>query len=187
VCIVADLPVHFISLAKCMIVVYFISMKNVVKWKILKKKGIISARSREPHSTLKSSFASFVTIESLTQSNLFDNANVQCWSTQEKWACISIEDRHGQSTSNPKEDSSTKNALATQKINTINGMQTPISSSTQTHMNPWASAMGDSLQFQHRNPLTVSIEDSPTHSECALVHKHEDLQINTVFSEIPNI
>jgi hypothetical protein len=30
---------------------------------------------------------------------------------------------------------------------------------------------GDSLQFQHQNPLALSIQDSPIHSECTLVHK----------------
>jgi hypothetical protein len=41
------------------------------------------------------------------------------------------------------------NALATRKkINTINrNKTTPTQSSTQTHMDLWNSAMGDSLQF----------------------------------------
>jgi hypothetical protein len=64
-------------------------------------------------------------------------------------------------------------ALATRKkINTINRKQTPsIQSSTHTHMDLWNSAMGDSLQFQHRNPPALSIKDSPIHSERTLVHK----------------
>jgi hypothetical protein len=50
-------------------------------------------------------------------------------------------------TAQPKSET---NALATRKINTINRKQTPsIQSSTQTHMDLWNSAMGDSLQFQH--------------------------------------
>jgi hypothetical protein len=76
------------------------------------------------------------------------------------------------------------NELATQKINTINRKQTPpIQSSTQTHMEPWNSAMGDSLQFQYQNPPALSIQDSPIHSERTLVHKqpqiHEDLQMDS--------
>jgi hypothetical protein len=42
---------------------------------------------------------------------------------------------------------------------------------TQTHTDLWNSAMGDSLQFQHRNPTALSIQDSPSHSERTLVHK----------------
>jgi hypothetical protein len=89
--------------------------------------------------------------------------------------------------SQPKRET---NALATRKkINTINVKQTPpIQSSTQTHIDVRNSAMGDSLQFQHRNPSTLSIQDSLIHSERTLVHKnsrtHEDLQMNTVLSEI---
>jgi hypothetical protein len=42
------------------------------------------------------------------------------------------------------------NEMGTRKINTINREQTPpIQSSTQTHMDLWNSATGDSLQFQH--------------------------------------
>jgi hypothetical protein len=45
--------------------------------------------------------------------------------------------------------------------------------------------MGDSLQFQHRNPPVLSIQDSPIHSEYINNHRiHEDLQMNTVLSEI---
>jgi hypothetical protein len=47
---------------------------------------------------------------------------------------------------------------------------------------------GDSLQFRHRFLPALSIQASPIHSECTLVHKHprihEDLQMNTVLSEI---
>jgi hypothetical protein len=58
-------------------------------------------------------------------------------------------------TAQPKNET---NALATWKINVINREQTPpIQSRTQTHMNLWNSAMGDSLQFQHRNPPVLSI------------------------------
>jgi hypothetical protein len=40
------------------------------------------------------------------------------------------------------------NELATRKINIINRKQTsPTPNSTQTHMDLWNSAMGDSLQF----------------------------------------
>jgi hypothetical protein len=46
----------------------------------------------------------------------------------------------------------------------------PIQSSTQTHMDLWNSAMGNSLQFQHRNPPAFSIQDSPINSERTLVH-----------------
>jgi hypothetical protein len=71
-------------------------------------------------------------------------------------------------------------AIAIQKkINTINRKQ--------THMDVWNSATGDSLQLQHRNPPALSVQDSPIHYECTLVHNHrihEDLQINTVLSEI---
>jgi hypothetical protein len=42
---------------------------------------------------------------------------------------------------------------------------------TQTHMDLWYSAMGDSLQFQHRNPTALSIQDSLIHSERTLVRK----------------
>jgi hypothetical protein len=38
-------------------------------------------------------------------------------------------------------------------------------------MDLWNSAMGDSLQFQQRNSPALSIQDSPIHSECTLVHK----------------
>jgi hypothetical protein len=44
-------------------------------------------------------------------------------------------------------------------------------SSVQTHLNLWNSAMGDSLQFQHQNPQELSIQDSPIHSECTWIHK----------------
>jgi hypothetical protein len=58
------------------------------------------------------------------------------------------------------------NALATRKkINTVNRKQTPpIQSSTQTHMDICNSAMGDSLQFQHRNLPATSIQDSLRYS-----------------------
>jgi hypothetical protein len=48
-----------------------------------------------------------------------------------------------------------------------------IQSSTQTHMDLWNSAMGDSFQFQHQNPSALSIQDShcQIHSERTLVHK----------------
>jgi hypothetical protein len=49
------------------------------------------------------------------------------------------------------------------------------------------SAMGDSLQFQHRNPPALSIQDFLINSERTLVNNHrihEDLQMNTVLSEI---
>jgi hypothetical protein len=40
------------------------------------------------------------------------------------------------------------NASATRKINIINRKQTPpTQSSPQTHMDPWTSAMGDSLEL----------------------------------------
>jgi hypothetical protein len=64
------------------------------------------------------------------------------------------------------------NAVATQeKTNTINTKQTPIQSSAQTHVVLWNSTMGDSFQFQHRNPPARSIQDSLIHSEHTLVHK----------------
>jgi hypothetical protein len=64
------------------------------------------------------------------------------------------------------------NALATRRINTINRKQTPsIQSSSQTNMDLWNSALGDSLQFQHQNPLALSIQDSQIHSERTLVRK----------------
>jgi hypothetical protein len=76
-------------------------------------------------------------------------------------------------TAQPKSEG---NALATRKkVNTINRKQTPpIQSSTQTHMALWNSAMGDSRQFQHRNPPALSIQDSPIHSERTLIHKLQD-------------
>jgi hypothetical protein len=59
-------------------------------------------------------------------------------------------------TAQPKSET---NALATQeKANTINRKQIiPIQSSTQTHMDLWNTAMGDNLQFQHRNRPVLSI------------------------------
>jgi hypothetical protein len=46
------------------------------------------------------------------------------------------------------------------------------------------SAMRDSLQFQHRNPPALSIQDSPIHSERTSVHKHpQDPWRSTVLSE----
>jgi hypothetical protein len=52
----------------------------------------------------------------------------------------------------------------------------------------WHSDMGGSRQFQHQNLPALSIQGSPIHSEYSLVinnHRiHEDLQINTVLSEI---
>jgi hypothetical protein len=67
-------------------------------------------------------------------------------------------------TAQPKSET---NALAPwKKINTVNRKQTsPIQSSTQTHMDLWNSAMGDSLHFQHRNLLELSFQDSSIHSE----------------------
>jgi hypothetical protein len=83
-------------------------------------------------------------------------------------ACISIEDRHGWSTSQPKSET---NALVTRKkINTINRKQTPIESRTQTHTDIWNSAMEDSLQFQQRNLPALSMQDSLIHFERTLVH-----------------
>jgi hypothetical protein len=85
-------------------------------------------------------------------------------------------------TARPKSET---NALATRKkINTINRKQTPpTQSTTQIHMQQRNSAMGDSLQFQHRNPPALSIQDSPIHSERTLVHK-QPREMDTVFSEI---
>jgi hypothetical protein len=64
----------------------------------------------------------------------------------------------------------------------------PIQSSTQTRMDLRNSAMGDSLEFQHRNPPAISIQDSPIHSERTWYinnHRiHEDLQMNAVISGI---
>jgi hypothetical protein len=73
-------------------------------------------------------------------------------------------------TTQPKSET---NAVATRKkINTINRKQTPpMQSSTQTHMETWNLAMGDSLKFQHRHPPALSIQDSPIHSERTLVPK----------------
>jgi hypothetical protein len=34
--------------------------------------------------------------------------------------------------------------------------------------------MGDGLQFQHRNPPALSIQESPIHSERTLEHKQHD-------------
>jgi hypothetical protein len=65
-------------------------------------------------------------------------------------------------TAQPKSE---KDSVTTwKKINTINRKQTPIQSSTQTHMDLWNSVTENSLQFQHRNP--------PVHSERALVYNH---------------
>jgi hypothetical protein len=64
------------------------------------------------------------------------------------------------------------NALAPRKINTNNRKQTPtIQSSNQTQFYLWHSAIGDSLKFQYRNNPTLSIQNSPIHSERTLVHK----------------
>jgi hypothetical protein len=68
-------------------------------------------------------------------------------------------------TAQPK---SKTNALANRKINTINRKQTSIQNSTQTHTDLWKS---ESLQFHHRNPPSLSIQNSPIHSERTLVHK----------------
>jgi hypothetical protein len=93
------------------------------------------------------------------------------WNT---WACISTEDWHGQEkTAQPTCET---NELATRDnistISAISRKQTPpIQSSTQIHMDTLNSAVGDSLQFQHRNVPALSIQDSPIHSERALVHK----------------
>jgi hypothetical protein len=71
------------------------------------------------------------------------------------------------------------NTLAIWKINIINRKQTaPIKSSTQTDLDLWDSAMGDSLQFKQQNPPALPIQDSPIHSELTLAHNHrsnEDL------------
>jgi hypothetical protein len=92
------------------------------------------------------------------------------------WACILVEGWHGQSTSNQKKPCQSKsetNALATrEKINIINRKQTPpVQSRTLTNMDLRNSAMGDSLQFQHRHFPALPIQDSPIHSERTLVHK----------------
>jgi hypothetical protein len=72
-------------------------------------------------------------------------------------------------TAQPKSEA---NALAIRKISTVNRKQTPpIGGSTQTHMDLWNSAMGDSLQFQYRNPPALSIQDFPIHSDRTLLHK----------------
>jgi hypothetical protein len=64
------------------------------------------------------------------------------------------------------------NALATRKIKTIDIKETPpTEGSTQPHMDLRNSAMGDSLQFQHRNPPALSIQDALIHSERTLLHK----------------
>jgi hypothetical protein len=77
----------------------------------------------------------------------------------------------GRAHENQKKKSET-NALATQKkIHTVNRRQTPIQSSTQTHMDLWISAMGDSHQFQHRNRSVFSVQYFPIHSESTLIHK----------------
>jgi hypothetical protein len=73
------------------------------------------------------------------------------------------------------------------KINTINSEQTPpTQSSTQTHVDIWNSAMGDSLQFQYKNPrqskTLQSILNAPWYMNIHMIH--EDLQMNTVRSEI---
>jgi hypothetical protein len=74
------------------------------------------------------------------------------------------------------------------RINTINRKQTPpMQSSTRTHVNLWNSAVGDSLQFQYRNPPGLPIQDSPIHFERTWHinnHKiHGDLHMSTVLSE----
>jgi hypothetical protein len=72
----------------------------------------------------------------------------------------------------PAQPKSEINALATRKKNnTISRKQTHTKSSTQTHFDLRNSAMGGSLEFQHRNPPALSIQDSPIHSERTLVHK----------------
>jgi hypothetical protein len=72
-------------------------------------------------------------------------------------------------TAQPKSET---NALATRKINTIDRKQTPaIQSSIQTHLDLRNSTMGDSLQFHHGNPPSLSIQYSPIHSERILAHK----------------
>jgi hypothetical protein len=81
-------------------------------------------------------------------------------------------------------------SLATQKkINTSNRKQTPlIYSSTQTHKDLWNSAMGASLQFQHQNlqpfqsQTLQSILNTPWYTNNQRIH--DDLQMNTVLSEI---
>jgi hypothetical protein len=46
---------------------------------------------------------------------------------------------------------------------------------TKQYSNPYGpmefSYGGDSLQFQHRNPPALSVQDFPIHSERTLVHK----------------
>jgi hypothetical protein len=76
-----------------------------------------------------------------------------------------------QNQKNTAQPKSETNAEAT-KINTIIRKQTPpVQSSTQTHIDLWNSAMGDSLQFQHQNHPALSIQGSPIYSERTLVHK----------------
>jgi hypothetical protein len=71
-------------------------------------------------------------------------------------------------TAQPK--SETKELATRKKINTINRKQTSPIQNNQTHKDLWNSVMGDSLQFQHRNPQALSIQDFPIHSECTLIH-----------------
>jgi hypothetical protein len=78
------------------------------------------------------------------------------------------------------------NELVTRKINSIKRQHTPpLQIRTQTHMNLRTSVTRDSLQFQHLNPPALSIQCSPIYSWYINNHKiHEDLQMNTVLSEI---
>jgi hypothetical protein len=63
------------------------------------------------------------------------------------------------------------NWLTRKQNNTINRKQTPpLQSSTQTHMDQWNSAMGDSLKLQRRNSPVLSIQHSPIHSERTSVY-----------------
>jgi hypothetical protein len=74
-------------------------------------------------------------------------------------------------TAQPKSKTNTRTTR--KKVNNINRKQTlPIQSSIQTHTDLWNLTVGDSLQFQHRNPPALSIQDSPIHSERTLVHKY---------------
>jgi hypothetical protein len=54
-------------------------------------------------------------------------------------------------------------------------------------MDLWNSAIGDTIQFHHRNPPALSNQDSPTHSASNLVLKEHRiikvLETNTVFCE----
>jgi hypothetical protein len=74
-------------------------------------------------------------------------------------------------TAQPK--SETKALATRKKSNTINRKQTPIQSSSETHMDLWNSAMGDSLQFQHRNPL----DNVQKHNNCINIPPSQTLDL----------